>query len=110
MKFVKINTLLAVREHSKPKLKVENAKSNSVDDPSKLGIDPDEQLKLDEQYSAFLNSTLTSPRTLLELPTKAYVDSLSGNHRNRRDMSTVFKNQDNEVEKKHVNNSTQYYS
>ena len=37
-----------------------------------LGLDPDEKFT---QESIFPNSTLTSPKTIIELPTKTYVDS-----------------------------------
>ena len=37
--------------------------------------------------SIFLKSSLTSPRTIIEIPTKSYVDSLHGeNERSRRDL------------------------
>ena len=39
-----------------------------------LRLDPDEKLKLDEQDSIVLNSSFTLPKTILELPTKNYVD------------------------------------
>ena len=47
----------------------------SVDESSLLILDPDEKLKLDEQDSIIPKSTLTSPNTIIELPTKSYVDS-----------------------------------
>ena len=37
-----------------------------------LRLDPDEKLKLDEQVSIVINSTLTLPKTKTELPTKNY--------------------------------------
>ena len=56
-----------------------------------LRLHRDEKLKLDEQDSILLNSTLTSPRTIIELPTKTYVDSLhEGNERSRRDLGLDF--------------------
>ena len=33
------------------------------------------KMKLDEQDSIICNSTLTLPKTIIELPTKLYVDS-----------------------------------
>ena len=51
-------------------------------------------MKPDEQDSIFFNSTLTSPETIIEKPTKSSVDSLHENKRNRRDLSTVFNDQD----------------
>ena len=52
-------------------------------------------MKLDEQNSILPNSTLTSSKTIIEIPTKAYVDSLSEKDRNRRDLLIVFSDQDN---------------
>ena len=70
--------------------------SDGVDESSLLRLDPDEKLRLDEQDSIALNSTLTLPKTIIELPTKSYVDSLHENRRNRRDLSSVFNDQNNE--------------
>ena len=39
-----------------------------------LRLDPDESLKLDERGYILLNSSLTSPKTILKIPTKIYVD------------------------------------
>ena len=69
-----------------------------------LGLDPEEKLKLDEQVSIILNSTLTSPKTIKKLPTKSYVDSLHEINRNRRDLSSVFNDQDNEFDNKKLTN------
>ena len=65
-----------------------------------LRLDPDGNLKLDEKSSIILASTLKLPNTIIELPTKTYVDSLQESSRNRRDFSSVFRDQDNEFEKK----------
>ena len=64
-------------------LYVDNALSDGVNEQSLLRLDPDEKLKQD---SINLNSTLTSPKTIIELPTKSYVDSLHESSRNRRDL------------------------
>ena len=69
-----------------------------VDEKSLLRLDPDKELNLDEQHSIIPNSTLTSPRTIIELPTKSYVDSLHESSRKRRDLSSVFIDQDNEFD------------
>ena len=61
-------------------------------------------MKLDEQDSILLNSTLTSPKTIIEWPTKSYVDSLHGNSRNRRDLSSVFNDQDKELNNNNLTN------
>ena len=65
-----------------------------------LRLDPDEKLNLDEQDSIVLNSTLTSPKTIIELPTKNYVDSLHENSRKRR----VFNDQDTEFDNNNLSN------
>ena len=65
----------AVREHLTPKLYADEAISYWLDEISLLRLDPDEQLKLDEQDSIVLNSTLASPKTIIELSTKSYVAS-----------------------------------
>ena len=48
----------------------------------------------------FHNFTLTSSKRIIELPTKSYVDSLNESSRNRRDISSVLNDQDNEIDKK----------
>ena len=84
---IKINSFPTLEEHLTPKIYVDNAISES----SLLRLHRDEKLKLDEQDSILLNSTLTSPRTIIELPTKTYVDSLhEGNERSRRDLGLDF--------------------
>ena len=72
---------------------------NSDDESSLLKLHPDEELKLNKQDSIIFNSLLTSPETIGGLLTKSYVDSSSENGRNRRDMSTVFHDQDNEFDR-----------
>ena len=54
-----------------------------------------------------LNSNLTSPKTIIELPTKSYVDSLHESSRDRRELSSVFNDQDNEFDN---NKLTKVYS
>ena len=71
---------------------------------SVLRLDPNEKLKLDEQDSIIPNSTLITPKTIIELPNKSYVDSLHENRRNRRGLSTVFIYQDNEVDNNNLTN------
>ena len=62
-------------------------------------VNPDEKLKLGDKDSVFIISTLTSPKTIIELPTKSYVDSFHEINRIRRDVSSVFNDQDNEFDK-----------
>ena len=90
VKIVKVNSITAVREHLTPKHYVDQAIYYHVHEPSVLRLYPDEKLKLDEQDSKILNSSLTSPKTLIELRTKSCVDSVHEINRNRRDLSTVF--------------------
>ena len=68
--------------------------SNSVHESSLLKLELDEELKLDYQESITLNNCLTSPETKKEIPTKTYIDSSSENIRKRRNMSTMFNDQD----------------
>ena len=49
VRFVKINSLPAVRKHLKLKFFVDEAISHSVDESSFLRLEPNEKLKLDEQ-------------------------------------------------------------
>ena len=67
-------------------------------EPSLLRLDPTEKVELDKQDSIVLDFNLTSPKTIIEIPTKSYVDSLHESSRNGRDLSSVFKDQDNEVD------------
>ena len=81
--FVKVDSLPAVREHLTPKFYVDEAISHYIDQSSLLRLDSNEKLKLDEQNSIILSSTLTSPKTTLEIPTETYVGSLNERLRNR---------------------------
>ena len=69
-----------------------------------LRLDPDEKLKPDEKDSLILISTLTSPKAIIELPTKSYVDSLHEGTRKKSDLSSVFNDQENEVDISTLNN------
>ena len=71
VRFVKVNSMPAVGQHLTAKYYVDNAISKTIDESSSLRLDPDEKLKQD---TIVLNSTLTTPKTILELPTKNYVD------------------------------------
>ena len=55
------------------------------------------ELKL--QDSNFFNSSLKEPKTINDIPSKAYVDSSSKNNGNRRDFSAAMKDQDIEFVK-----------
>ena len=67
-----------------------------------LGLDPNRKLKLVEQDDVILNSTLTSPITILEKPTEAYVDSLSETKRNRQKRSTLVNDQGDDFDKNNL--------
>ena len=98
VRFVKVNSMPALPEHLTAKNYVYQTISNRVDGSSLLRLDPDEELKIEEQDSINLKSSLTSPKTIIEIPTKSYVDSLSEKIRNRRYFSTVFNDQDKEFD------------
>ena len=85
---IKVNSYPTLEEHLTPKIYVDNAISYIVDEASLLRLDPDEKLT---QNSILLNSSLTSPVTIIELPTKSYIDSLYGeNERSRRNLGLDF--------------------
>ena len=86
VEFVKINSMPAVGEHLAANYYVVRVFFCSVNDTSSLRLDLVEKLRLDEQNSKILNSTLTTPRTIIELPTKSYVDSLHERSINTRDL------------------------
>ena len=93
---------------------VDTSISNRIDESSLLRLDPIEILDLDNQDSKFLDSTLTSPKTIIEIPTKAYIHSLhEENERSRRDLGIDFydessdlvkSNQDNDLNDKKLTN------
>ena len=94
----------AVREHLTPKNSVDQTVSYWLDEISMLGLDSNEKVKLDKQDSIIINSSLTTPKTRIELPTKSNVDSLQERSRNRRDLSSVFNDQDNENDNNKLTN------
>ena len=104
VRFVKVYSLPAVQLHFTPKFYVDEAIFYWLDELSLLGLDPDEKMKLDEQDFIILNSTFTKPKTILEIPTKSYVDSSHETNRNRRDLSPAFNDQDNEFDKNKLTN------
>ena len=65
-RFIQVNQLPQKDSHLTAKLYVDNA----TDEPSLLRLDPDEKLDLDNQDSIILNSALTSPKTIIEIPKK----------------------------------------
>ena len=109
-RFIQVNQLPQIDSHLTAKLYVDN----SIDETSLLRLDPNETLDLDNQDSITLNSTLTEPKTIIEIPTKAYIDGLHDeNERNRRDLDIDFyiessdlvkNNQDNDFNDKKITN------
>ena len=104
VRFVKVNSMPEVREQLTPKYYVDQANFYNNDQLSLLRLDPDGNIKPNEQYSLVLKSTLTSPKTIIEIPTKTYVDSLHESSRTRHDLSSVFNDQDNEFDIKKLTN------
>ena len=89
---IKVNSYPTLDEQLTPKFYVDHFVLDRVDEASLLRLDPKEMLHLDSKRdSIFLNSSLTSPTTIIELPTKSYVDSLHGEkERSRRDLGLDF--------------------
>ena len=73
-RFIQVNQLPQIDSHLTSKLYVDNAKSDGVKEQSLLGLDPDKKVKPDEQDLIILISSLTSPKTIIEIPTENYVD------------------------------------
>ena len=70
-----------------------------------MRLDPDETLDLDNQESIILNSTLTEPKTIIEIPTKDYIDSLQEeNERSRRDLGIDFYDESSDLVKNNQSN------
>ena len=104
MGILEVNQWPETGDHVSPKLYADITVRNNVVESTLLRLDPDERLNLDQQDSINLNSTLTSPKTTVEVPTKNYVDSLHESSKNRRDLSSVFNDQDKEFDNNKINN------
>ena len=79
---------------------------NSINESSLLRLDSNEILDLDNQDSILLNSTLIEPKTIIELPMKAYIDRLhEENERNRRDLGIDFYNESDNLVKNNQDNN-----
>ena len=102
--WVKVNSFPTTPEVLTAKIYVDNATFDGVNEHSLLRLHPDEKLNLDEHDSLLLNSTLTLPNTIIELPTKSYIDSLHESSRNIRDLSSVFNHQNNEFDNNTLTN------
>ena len=95
-RFIQDNQLPQIDSHLTAKLYVDNA----IDESSLLRLDPHEKLDLDNQESIILNSTLKFLKTVIEIPTKAYIDSLhEENERSRRDVGIDFYDESNDLVK-----------
>ena len=63
-------------------------------------MDPDEKLALDEQDFIIVNFTLTTPKSISEIPAKAYIDSLhEKNEKSRRDSALQFHDESSDLVK-----------
>ena len=83
-----------IQSHLTAKLYVDT----EIDQTSLLRLDANEKLDLDNQDSITLNSTLTDPMTIIEIPTKAYIDSLrEENEQSRRDLGIDFNDESNDL-------------
>ena len=88
---IKVNSYPTLDAQLTPKFYVDHFVLDCVDEASLLRLDPKGKIHHGKLDSIFLNSSLTSPRTIIELPTKSYVDSLHGeNERSRRDLGLDF--------------------
>ena len=101
---IKVNHYPTLDEELTPKYYVDNFVLNNVDEASLLRLDPKSDIHFGKLDSLFVNSPITSPRTIIELPTRSYVDSLHEINRDRRDLSSVFNDQDNEFDNNKLTN------
>ena len=87
-RFIQVNQLPQITSHLTAKLYVDNAIADCVDERSLLRLYPDSISKLYERGYIVLDSTETSTRTSMEIPTKDYVD-------NKFNDPSLIKNVDN---------------
>ena len=98
-RFIQVIQLPQIDSHLTAKLYVDK----SIDESSLLRLDPDEKLDKDNQDSIVLNSTLTSTKTIIEIPTKSYIDSLhEENERSRRDLGIDFYDESSDLVKNNI--------
>ena len=69
--FIKINSIPTLVEQLTPKIYVDQAISDAVDNSSTLRLDAEKKFNLDEQDSIVINSSLTLPKTIIRLTTKS---------------------------------------
>ena len=101
---IKVNSYPTLDAQLTPKFYVDNFVLDNVAEESLLRVDPKSDIHFGKIDSIFVNSSITSPRTIIELPTKSYVDSLHEINRDRRDLSSVFNDQDNEFDNNKLTN------
>ena len=101
---IRVNLYPTLDEQLTSKFYVDNFVFNYVDEKSLLRLDPKGKIHHGKLDSIFVNTSITSPRTIIELPTKSYVDSLHEINRDRRDLSSVFNDQDNEFDNNKLTN------
>ena len=106
MRFVKYISYPAGGEHLAANYYVDEFISISVEETSLLGLDPSEQLKLDEQDSIIPNSISKSPQAIIEfaIAAYAYLNSSCENDRTYRGVFAVFNDQDNEFHNNELTN------
>ena len=87
-----------------------NYVDNMLDESPLLRVDPNETLDLENQDSILLNSTKTLPATIIEIPTKTYINSLhEENERSRRDLGIDFYNESSDLVKNNQDNNFNNY-
>ena len=101
---IKVNSSPFLDSELTSKFYVDNFILNYVDEESLLRLDPKGKIHHGKIDSIFVNSSITSPKSIIELPTKSYVDSLHEINRDRRDLSAVFNDQDNEFDNNKLTN------
>ena len=101
---IKVNSYPTLEAQLTPKFYVDNFVLDCVDEVSLLRLEPKGKIHHGKLDSIFLNSSITSSRTIIELPTKSYVDSLHEINRDRRDLSSAFNDQDNEFDNNKLTN------
>ena len=100
-RFLSVNQLPQIDSQLTAKLYVDT----EIDQTTLLRLHPDEKFDLDNQDSITLNSTLTDPITTIEIPTKAYIDSLhEENERSLRDLGIDFYDESKDLVKNNQDN------
>ena len=101
---IKVNSYPTLDTQLSPKFYVDHFVLDCVDETSLLRLDPKGKIHHGKLDAIFVNSSITSPRIVMELPTKSYVDSLHEINRDRRDLSSVFNDQDSEFDNNKLTN------